>query len=149
MEFVPPDSVGGLPLRGSTINHAELIFHPLPPPAAPYAMEHGVIALPVKLLADPFVFGAKTPIGSSLTGVRVLEPDSLAAGIPWRVDVRTQLALALSGPADSIGTLRIGVRPDPDGQSLGYWEFGSARSSAAFRPELLIIFTTPAEFGIP
>ncbi len=149
MEFVPPDSVGGFPLRGSTINHAELIFHPLPAPDAPYAMEREVIALPVKLLADPFVFGAKTPIGSSLGGLRLLEPDSLAAGIPWRVDVRTQLALALAGSADSIGTIRLGMRPDPDGQSLGYWEFGSARSSAPFRPELLIIFTPPPEFGIP
>jgi hypothetical protein len=149
LEFSPPDSVGGFPLHGSTINHAELIFHPLPPPAEPYAMERGVVALPVKLMTDPFIWGAKTPIGSSLGGFAIMDPDSLAAGIPLRVDVRSLLISALSGPADSIGTIRVGMRSDPDGQSLGYWEFGSVQSSAAYRPELLIIFTTPPEFGVP
>ena len=112
-------------------------------------MERGVLALPVKLMTDPFIWGAKTPIGSSLGGFSIMEPDSLTAGVPLSIDVRSELIRALSGPADSIGTIRVGMRSDPDGQSLGYWEFGSVRSSAAFRPELLIIFTPPAEFGIP
>ncbi len=147
--FDPPDSLGGVPLLGSVVNHAELVFHPLPPPAEPYVMERNVAVRPVTLLADPFEFGAKTPIGSTPAAFTVLEPDSLAVGELFRVDVTVLVANALFVEADSIGQVRVGLRAEPDGQTVGFWEFGSVEAIAGLRPELVIILTPPPRFGVP
>lgn len=147
--FVPPDSLDGIPLLGSAVNHAELVFHPLPPPAEPYAMERNIAVRPVTLLTDPFTFGGKTPIGLTPATFGVLEPDSLAAGRPLRVDVTALVTGALFVEEDSIGQVRVGLRAEPDGQTVGFWEFGSAEGSPDLRPELLIILTPPPSFGIP
>ncbi len=147
--FDPPDSLDGIPLLGAVVNHAELVFHPLPPPAEPYLMERSVAVRPVTLLADPFEFGSKTPIGSTPAAFTVLEPDSLAVGEPFRVDVTVLVANALFVEADSIGQVRLGLRAEPDGQTVGFWEFGSVEATAGLRPELVIIVTPPPRFGIP
>lgn len=146
--FEPPDSLEGIPLLGSVINHAELVFHPLPPPAEPYVMERNISVRPVTLLADPFEFGAKTPIGSTPAAFTVLDPDSLAAGDPFRVNVTALVAGALRVEGDSIAQVRVGLRAEPDGQTLGFWEFGSVEAVAGLRPELVIILTPPATFEL-
>lgn len=149
MAFFPPDSLDGIPLLGSAVNHAELVFHPLPSPVEPWAMERDVAVRPVTLLADPFEFGAKTPIGATPAAFTILEPDSLAVGRPLRVDVTALVAGALFAAADSIGQVRVGLRAEPDGQAVGFWEFGSVEAGAGLEPELLIILTPPPTFGIP
>ena len=147
--FEPPDSLGGIPLLGSVVNHAELVFHPLPPPGEPYVMERNISVRPVTLIADPFEFGAKTPIGSTPAAFTVLEPDSLAVGNPFRVDVTVLVQGALFVEGDSIGQVRVGLRAEPDGQTVGFWEFGSVETVTGLRPQLFIILTPPPTFGVP
>jgi hypothetical protein len=147
--FEPPDSLDGIPLLGSAVNHAELVFHPLPPPTEPYVMERNVAVRPVTLLADPFEFGAKTPIGSTPATFTLLEPDSLAIGEPFRVDVTALVAGALFVEADSIGQVKVGLRAEPDGQAVGFWEFGSVEAGAGLRPELVLVLTPRPTFGVP
>ncbi len=145
MEFEPPDSVGGIPLRGATINHAELEFHPLPPPPGPFALERGIATRQIPLLGDPFILGEKTPIGAPPLNFTLVSPDSLAAGVSLRIDVTGLIQRA----ANASGRIRIGMRADPDAQALGYWEFGSVESPLALQPELRIILTPPPDFEVP
>lgn len=146
LEFVPPGSVDGIPLVGSTVNHAELILRPLAPPPQPFALETTLEVRQVSLLGDPFTLGEKTPIGSSDAGLTALSPDTLATGRPLRLDVTSLLARAA---ADSLGAIRIGLRADPDAQTFGFWEFGSIESMPAMRPRLRLILSPPPDFGVP
>lgn len=150
MRFVPPDSADGVRLVGATINRAELVFQPAPPPAAPFTLDQEVSTDAVELIADPFELGAKTPIGPSLqtqTG-RVLTPDSLAAGNDLRIAF-TGLMSDWSAAPDSFGTFRLGLRLQPDDQTLNYWEFGSVESAASLRPFLRLVVTPPSDFDRP
>lgn len=145
--FVPPASVDGISLDGATINHAELVFHPLPSPMGAFPLERAISARPVTLLADPFDLGPKTPIGGSSLGARTLDPDSLALGRSVTLDVTSLVAVA----ARSVqGTeVRLGLRADPDAQTLGFWEFGSVESAVGARPQLLLILSPAPEFDVP
>lgn len=146
VDFLVPSSVGGISVEGATINHAELIFRPLAAPAAPFALGEVLTGRQITLLGDPFTLGVKTPIGTSPLAPTALVPDSLAAGVPLRIDITLLVARAAADPARRI---RIGLRGDPDAQSLGFWEFGSAEGPAATRPQLRIIFSPPPEFRVP
>lgn len=146
VEFRTPESIGGIPLAGATINFAELVFQPLPPPPGPFPLERSLTARQLTLLADPFVVGPKTPLGASPQSFVLLEPDSLSAGRPVRMNVTGLLA---SGTRDAPALIRLGLRPEPDAQALGYWEFGSVEAAPALRPRLRIILTPPPEFDVP
>lgn len=149
--FRPPDSVEGVPIRGAQVNRAELVFHPVSDPGGAFRPPVVLSSLATDLLADPFRFGARTPIGDAVGGgqVTALDPDSLSAGRPLRVRVTDLLQTWANAPADSIDEFRLGVRPVPDGQDLGFWDFGSVEAEAGARPELRILITPPTDFTLP
>ncbi|MFV1986811.1 MAG: hypothetical protein ACC682_06000 [Gemmatimonadota bacterium] len=146
IDFEIPSSLDGIPLEDAVINHAELVFTPLPPPAAPFPLEKILSSRLVKLLADPFVFGEKTPIGTSPLTFVPLAADSLATGRELRYEI-TVLILRASRAGER--RIRLGFRGDPDGQTFGFWEFGSIESVPALRPRLRIIITPPPKFEVP
>ncbi len=150
--ITPPDSVDGLPLRGSQINRADLLLWPLPGGSSVFRPRGplGVVAL--QLLGDPFELGAKTPVGQALAGGQVfrLDPDSVAAGRPLEVDVTELFAQWARFPEDSTAVFRLGLRPVPDGARFGYWDFGSVGAdSSALRPMVRLLFTPPTSFELP
>jgi hypothetical protein len=146
IDFDVPTSIDGVSLEGTVINHAELAFMPLPPPDAPFPLEKILASRQVKVLADPFVFGEKTPIGTSPLTFEPLSGDSLAIGRPLRYDVTLLILRAIrSGEL----TIRLAFRGDPDGQTFGFWEFGSVEAIAALQPRLRIILTPPPKFEVP
>ena len=145
-EFVPPDTVAGIPLREATINHAEVILHPLPAPPDPFPAEFSLVARQITLLGDPFVLGPKTPIGSGNAALISLNPDTLAAGRPLSLDITLLLTRATVG---SVSNIRMGLRPDPDAQTIGFWEFGSAEGPEGFIPQFRIILSPRPVFDIP
>lgn len=149
--FRPPDSVGGIPIRGARVNRAELIFHPVSEAGSPFRPQLVLAVTATELLADPFRFGARTPIGASIGDQRVvpLDPDSLAAGRPLRIRVGNLLQRWADAPPDSIDQFRLGIRPVPDGQDLGFWDFGSEAAPDGLRPELRILITPPTDFRLP
>lgn len=159
-KFQLPDSIGGVPLRGATINKAAFVFHPLPAPDYPFALGTSdtlsfsvlVTATAVALLANPFVDFEKTPVGGLLTTppeVIPLRPDSLKAGVEILFDATLVLADWSINPEFDDQRLQFVIRPAPEGATLGYWEFGSVESAAALQPEVRIVFTPPADFHLP
>jgi hypothetical protein len=147
--FRPPEQIDGVRLVGGTINRAEIVFPPAPAPAAPFALAAPATASGIRLGADPFELGARTPIGDTLpTGTVTLDPDSLSAGRPLRFAFTSLLRRWASNP-DSAGDLRVGVRLRPDAQTIGFWEFGSAASPADVRPFLRVVVTPSSGFDGP
>lgn len=144
--FRPPREIDGARLVGSTVNRAEIVFPPAPDPG-PFGLPGPVTASALRLAADPFELGLKTPVGDTISGAGgfVLEPDSLAAGRPLRFEI-TDLLRAWASNPDSAGDLRVGVRLRPDAQTVGFWEFGSASSGAGIRPFLRVVVTPPSDF---
>ncbi|MFQ5678810.1 MAG: hypothetical protein ACE5HP_05060 [Gemmatimonadota bacterium] len=144
--FRLPETLGGIPLRDATINHARLVFRPLGAPPASFVPSQALVARGVQLLGDPFQQGPKTPIGPVLPGFIVLDPDSLAVGRPLEVDVTTLVSeQALSD--DPPSSIRIAIRGQPDAQDFGFWDFGSAEHpNPLARPQLLVILTPPPSF---
>lgn len=147
--FQLPELVDGTPLRNAAVSHAELVFHPLDAPPAPFQPASSLSAQGIELLGDPFELGAKTPIGGAGQTLLTLDPDSLAAGRSVRLDV-TSLVVSRLTAGEASAVLRIGLRGTPDGQNLGFWDFASVEHPvAAQRPELLIVFSPPPTFGVP
>lgn len=147
--FSPPVEVDGTRLTGGTINRAEIVFPPVADPPAPFALPGPAAGSGVRLAADPFELGPRTPVGDTLTpGTVLLEPDSLEAGRPLRFEFTDVLRRWASDP-DSAGDLRVGVRLRPDAQTVGFWEFGSEASPAAIRPSLRVVVTPPSDFDVP
>lgn len=150
LDFILPDTAGALPLRGSTINRAALILRPLAPPGTPFALSQALNGSALRLLADPFVLGPRTPIGRTLgLTLTPLDPDSLAARAPIQFDVTSLIQEWAAADPDSLSTLRVAIRPLPEGFELEYWEFGSGESAPADRPSLRIIVTPPVGFDVP
>lgn len=153
--FRPPDTVDGVPIRGAQVNRAELVFHPVADPGSAFRPPVVLSVLPTRLLADPFVYGARTPIGDPIGGRSVqsalvaLDPDSLSAGRPLTIRVTDLIQSWASAPADSIDEFQMGMRPLPDGQDLGFWDFGSVEAAEGMRPELRILITPPTDFRLP
>jgi len=146
IDFDLPQQIGGIPLAGSTINHAEVDFEPLPPPADPFALERPLASRIMTLLADPFLFGAKTPIGSSPRTFTPIDPDSLGVGRMVRLDITL---LVVSAIRDGDFKIRIGLRGVPDAQAVGFWEFGSVEAPPELRPRLRIVLTPAPVFPVP
>ncbi len=149
LTFQLPDTIGGVPLHGARVNRAELRFFPLAPPPGPFALERSVTGRPMELVGDPFELGRRTPIGPPAPGTLSLNPDSLATGRPLRIDVTPLVQEQTSFPPDTVAPIRIGVRAEPDGQTLGYWEFGSSEAPAGLAPVLRVVLTPPPGFGSP
>lgn len=152
VEFLPPDSVDGVSLRGAQINRAELIFVPVDDVPRIFRPGGPINAVAMQLLADPFALGAKTPIGGAISSAQVfrLVADSLAKGDPVSVNVTGLISSWAAAPPDSARAIRVGLRPIPDGGRFGYWDFGSIRAdSAALRPRLRLLFTPPTPFSLP
>jgi len=155
VEFTLPDSLGGVVLRQSTINHAEVRFRPLAPPEAPFALERTIQASVVEVLADAFEVGAKVPVGVPIPDPQTgsaqfipLSPEGLEEGELLRVDV-TQLVELVAG-VDTLTQIRLTVRAAPtDAQAFGFWEFGSVESPLVLQPVLLMLVTPPIGFPVP
>lgn len=151
LAFRPPDSARGLPIKGSVVNRAELLFHPLDAPAEPFTPRESIQLQSFRLLGDPFEFGPKTPIGSGLAGagLRTFTLDSLESGRALRFNVTSVLASWASASSDSALSIWIGVSGAPDPQLLGFYRFGSIESPALARPELRMVITPPTPFDLP
>ena len=149
MDFTLPDSLGFIPLRGSTINRATIEFRPTSAPAVPFNLQPDIFAQAVRLLADPFVFGEKTPIGSPLGGQELLRPDSLASGNIMEYDITSLVRLWSLANADSVPPLRVGVVPIPENRQFGFWEFFSAEDGPGLRPVVRLLFTPNPTFLLP
>lgn len=150
-EFLPPDSAEGYRLRGAQISRAELVFQPLAPPPAPFRLERAVPAGVTALAADFYQFGPKTPVATwSSAPTFAMDPDSLSAGTPVRLDVTTLLRNWAATPSDSTPQrIRLGLELLPDGQTLGYWSFGGLAAPAGARPRLRLLLTPPVPFTVP
>lgn len=147
--FQLPELLDGTALRNVAVSHAELVFHPLEAPPGPFRPGSSLTAQGIQLLGDPFELGAKTPIGGAGQVVVTLDPDSLAAGRPIRLDVTTLVVDRLTAGQPSV-LLRLGLRGTPDAQDLGFWDFASVEHpERARRPELLVVYSPPPSFGVP
>ncbi len=149
MDFRLPDSLGFIPLRGSTINRATLEFRPTAAPSEPFDLRANIFAQAVRLLADPFVYGEKTPIGSALGSQELLRPDSLASGNTMRYDITSLVRLWSLANVDSIPPLRVGIVPIPENRQFGFWEFFSEEDGPGLRPVVHLLFTPNPTFLLP
>ena len=149
LDFELPDSLGIIPLRGATINRAALEFRPTAAPADPFALDANIAAQAVRLLADPFVFGEKTPIGATLGDVEFLRPDSLASGSVMQYDITSLIRVWTQTPADSTLFLRVGIIPLPESRQFGFWEFFSDEDAPGLRPVVRLLFTPNPSFLLP
>jgi len=148
VRFELPDSLDGVPLRGSRINRASLFLRSNGSPGAPFASTDTTLASLFELLADPFDQGAKTPIGSAIGSLVELDPVVLAGGGEQELNITGLVQAWASAAADSIPELRLGVRMLPEGAALGFWEFGQLGDVGA-EPRLELLVTPPTEFDIP
>ncbi len=148
VRFELPDTLAGVQLRGSRINRASLLFRSIGTPPAPFATTDTLLASVFDLLADPFELGAKTPVGMNFGNFIELDPERLAAGGEQDINVTQLIQLWASASPDSLPELRIGIRALPEGEDIGFWEFGSI-DDAANAPRLELLVTPPTEFDVP
>lgn len=149
IDFTLPDSLGFIQLRGATINRATLEFRPTGTPPEPFDLRADISAQAVRLLADPFVFGEKTPIGSPLGSLELLRPDSLASGNTMQYDITGLIRLWTQAQQDSIPFLRVGIVPVPENRQFGFWEFYSPEDGPGLRPYVRLLFTPNPSFLLP
>jgi hypothetical protein len=149
LDFELPDSLGFIPLHGATINRVALEFRPTAASADPFALDANIAAQAVRLLADPFEFGEKTPIGAALGDVEFLRPDSLASGSVMQYDITSLIRVWTQAPADSRPFLRVGIIPLPENREFGFWEFFSDEDAPGLRPVVRLLFTPNPSFLLP
>lgn len=148
-DFVPPDTIDGVPVRGSAINHAELQFVPMEAPEGAYRLERSTVVRPIVLLGDPFAFGEKTPVGPGFLEFLSLEPAQLDAGNILKVNITQVMDAQALLPPDSVRAVQLGIRGEPDDQSFGFWEFGSIEAPPGMRPRMVIVLTPRPDFRLP
>ena len=149
LDFVLPDSLGPVPLRGATINRAAIEFRPTSTPDEPFPLQSTISSQAVRLLADPFVFGEKTPIGNPLGSLQPLNPDSLAGGTTMQYEITQLVALWSRAPLDSVPPLRVGIVAVPENRQFGFWEFFSREDAPGIRPVVRLLFTPNPSFLLP
>jgi hypothetical protein len=149
VDFQLPDSLGFIQLRGATINRATLEFRPTAAPPEPFPLGADVAAQAVRLLADPFVYAEKTPIGTTLGALQFLRPDSLASGKTMQYDITSLVRLWSLAPVDSVPPFRVGIVPVPEGRQFGFWEFYSREDGPGLRPIVRLLFTPNPSFLLP
>lgn len=148
IRFELPDTLEGVQLRGSRINRASLIFRSLGTPPAPFATTDTLLASVFNLLADPFEFGAKTPVGVNFGNFILLDPEILGAGGEQEINVTALVQVWAASSPDSVPALQLGIRALPEGESVNFWEFGEV-DDPANSPRLELLVTPPAGFDIP
>jgi hypothetical protein len=149
LDFELPDSLGFIPLRGSTINRATIEFRPTGAPAEPFDLKPNIASQAVRLLADPFVFGEKTPIGNPLGSLELLRPDSLASGNTMQYDITSLVRLWSLADTDLLPPLRVGIVAVPENRQFGFWEFFSREDGPGLRPVVHLLFTPNPSFLLP
>jgi hypothetical protein len=157
IELDVPDSVPVVgstelaPLRGSSVNKAELVLTSFDPPTPPFGAETDFLTA-VSELADDFgIYGPKTPIAGPVVGSEgIVKPDFLEADSIVSIDLTLLFQAWAKIPVDSlVPPVRIQYRAAPDGQTFGFWEFGAIDGDPAYAPFLRIVFTPPVGFTIP
>ncbi|MGD8700707.1 MAG: hypothetical protein PVJ43_15530 [Gemmatimonadales bacterium] len=156
-ELVIPDSIpvegyaDPVPLRGSTINRAELFLTSREAPPVPFAAEDTFGATAFELVDDFKLLGAKTPIGSEVREALFdVNPTDLAADSVVVINVTSLIQAWASVPRDSTALpVRFDLRARPEGTTFGYWEFGAAGGEPEKAPFLRLIFTPKAVFAFP
>lgn len=155
-QFVVPDSVpvlgstGLYPLRGSTINSAELLLVSLDQLSPPFQAESPFQTSTYTLVDDFRVFGSRTPVGREVSGgTAVVIPDSVATGDTVRVDLTRLLDDWAEASPDSMTLLRFMIRPLAPVATFGFWQFGAIDGDPGFTPVLRVVFTPPVEFRLP
>jgi hypothetical protein len=109
----------------------------------------------VEVEADPFEVGSKVPVGPPLSEPNAnfaqfitVTPEELKAGVPLRINLTELVGRFVR--LDTLRVMRIALRPAPaDGQTFGFWEFGSVESTLALQPELLLLVTPRPGFDVP
>jgi hypothetical protein len=155
-QFVIPDSVPVLgsselyPLRGSTINTAQLLVVSLDQLPPPFQAEDPFQTSTYALVDNFLVFGPRTPVGNFVPGGGlVVFPDSIATGDTLRFDLTRLLIDWAEASPDSVPLLRFLIRPTPAAATFGFWEFGAIDGDPAFTPVLRVVFTPPVGFRLP
>ncbi len=155
-QFVIPDSVPVLgsddlyPLRGSTINKAELLLVSVDQRPPPFEAEDPFQTSTYALADNFLVFGPRTPVGGFVrAGDVILFPDSIAVGDTVRVELTLLVEDWAEASADSIPLLRFLIRPTTAAATFGFWEFGAIDGDPAFAPSLRVVFTPPVGFRLP
>jgi hypothetical protein len=148
--FDLPDTWDDVPIRGSTVNRAALVFRAGPSEPAPFTLMSTLAVTAVQLLADPFVIGPKTPVGLTLSSGSVpLDPEGLGeTGGELVVPITSLVALWAVADPDSAPALRVGLIADPEGGALGYQRLGSS-SDAGLRPSIRMLVTPRVPFRLP
>ncbi|TFG61817.1 MAG: hypothetical protein E4H28_08380 [Gemmatimonadales bacterium] len=148
IRFALPETLDGVPLRGSRINRASLILRSLGTPPAPFATTNTGFASVFNLLADPFELGEKTPIGVIFGSFIELEPENLAAGGEQEINITALIQIWAGSSPDSVPELHLGIRALPEGESITFWEFGDGNDPAN-APRLELLVTPPTRFDVP
>jgi hypothetical protein len=156
-EITIPDSISvdgfadPVPLRGSTINRAELFLTSREAPPVPFAAEDTFGATAFRLVDDFKRLGAKTPVGSEVREALFdVNPTDLAADSLVVINLTSLIQNWASIPRDSTALpVRFDLRARPEGTTFGYWEFGAVGGGPATEPFLRIIFTPRAVFAFP
>lgn len=143
-----PDPV---PLRGSTINRAELYLTSLDPPTPPFAAEDDFAATAFELVDDFSLLGAKTPVGGQVReALFEIDPTSLGADSLLVANITSLVQQWASVPRDSVALpVRFVVRAQVEGTTFGYWDFGAVGGDPTRVPYLRVIFTPRAVFAFP
>jgi hypothetical protein len=156
IQFVVPDSALALgsselyPLRGSTINTAQLLLISVEQQLPPFRAEEPFQTSSYELVDDFLVFGPRTPVGRVVSGSGVvISPDSIVPGDTLRFDLTRLLGNWAAASPDSVPSLRFQIRPSSAASTFGFWEFGGVDGDPAFAPVLRIVFTPPVGFGLP
>ena len=156
-EIAIPDSIpivgypDPVPLRGSTINRAELYLTSLDPPPQPFAAEDAFGATAYALVDDFKVLGAKTPVGGQVfEAVLEIDPGSLGADSLVAINITSLIQQWASVPRDSVALpVRFVLKAQVEGTTFGYWDFGGVRGDPTKVPYMRIIFTPSAVFAFP
>jgi len=148
LRFELPETLDGIPLRGSRINRAALVFRSLGTPPAPFATTDTLFATVFNLLANPFELGPKTPIGANFGNFIELNPDQLGSGGEQVFNITALIQAWAAAPPDSLPELRMGVRALPEGDNITFWEFGEG-TDPVNSPRLELLITPPTGFGVP
>jgi len=115
-----------------------------------FELRGALAAQAVRLLADPFVYGEKTPIGSTLGDLASLDPDSLASGVSMQYDITSLIRAWTLIPSEAaFFPLRVGIVPVPENRQFGFWEFFSREDGPGLRPVVHLLFTPNPSFLLP
>lgn len=148
MNFRLPESVDGTALRGARINRATLLLSARPTPDAPFAAGDTLSASVFDLLSDPFVSGAKTPVGVTQGNAVPIAPEEMEEGSELLLPLTGLVQAWAAAEPDSMPELNIGVRLLPEGGDLAFYEFGSVED-ATLAPRIRILLTPETPFDLP